>query len=109
MKDHGHRVEGELPEGTRIHRDLAPADDPETAAAQDSFGDGLCLDLIVGTVDGEEKDAHSKIGVGGERPAQLSDGGTQNLVGDMGHDPGAVAGFAIRVDRAAMGHVRDGI
>ncbi len=87
----------------QVHRRLPPAIDVEARA------DGFCLDDGAGVVLGaqvgaRQEDLANSDGAGAQGLADRAHLGREEGLGQFDHDPGAVAGQAVGVDRAAVGH-----
>ncbi|MNS61942.1 hypothetical protein D3C72_949870 [compost metagenome] len=87
----------------QVHRRLAPAVDVEARA------DGLGLDDGAGVVLGaqvgaRQEDLADRDGAGTQGLADGAHLGREEGLGQFDHDAGAVAGQAVGVDRAAVGH-----
>ena len=104
-RERGLRLLAEDPE---IDRHLAPAEEEELALLEHLGGDRFRPGLGVGVVVGQEHHADGEVVFLEKLVAESRDLGREQLVGNLGHHAGAVAGLRVGVERAPMHERADG-
>jgi hypothetical protein len=98
---------GFFAEDAEVDGDAAPAEELKAAAGDDLFGDTAEVGLGVVIGGGEEEGADGEVGICVEAVAEFFDFAAEKFVGDLGEDAGAVAGFGIGIEGAAVGELAD--
>ena len=105
LLDLGHRLAGLVAEAAGVHGHGPPAEHVDAELRAGLLDDRLAgADLIL-VAPGHEHDAHGEVGVLDELAPELLDLAAEERVRDLGQHAGAVAGFRVGVERAAVGEV----
>ena len=91
-------------ESVRVHRHFAPADFHDTTAGDDLFSESADFVGFSGVFRWKKEHSDGEIRVVFDLEAELGRRFAEKRVGDLGEHAGTIAGFHVRIHRAAMGH-----